>query len=267
MKALAEVYAQQLRTSLATMFQYRASLVIWLIADMLEPLIYLVVWTTVSRGNGGSAGGFSTADFAAYYLVLMVVNQVTYTWVMHEFEYRVQHGSLSFALLRPIHPIHTDIADNLSSKCVSMPIILAVAVGLSFAFHPVFRLSWWACALFVPALFLAFAVRFLLEWTLALAAFWTTRVSAINQMYFVVMLFLSGQIAPLALLPSPIRIAATVLPFRWIVSFPIELLLGGVSVIQACEGLAAQAVWLLAALALLRLMWRAGVRVYSAVGA
>ena len=32
----------------APMLQYRASLVIWLIAQVLEPLIYLVVWSTVA---------------------------------------------------------------------------------------------------------------------------------------------------------------------------------------------------------------------------
>ena len=56
-------------------------------------------------------------------------------------------------------------------------------------------------AAFVPAILLAFVVRFFMEWTLALAAFWTTRVSALNQMYFMAALFFSGQIAPLELLP------------------------------------------------------------------
>ena len=82
------------------------------------------------------------------------------------------------------------------------------------------------CAGLYPALLLAFLVRFLLEWTLALAAFWTTRVSAINQVYFVLMLFLAGQIAPLTLFPHWIQIVADILPFRWMLGFPVELVLG-----------------------------------------
>ena len=31
---------------------------------------------------------------------------------MYEFEYRIREGSLSFALLKPVHPIHSDIADK-----------------------------------------------------------------------------------------------------------------------------------------------------------
>jgi ABC-2 type transport system permease protein len=264
---LPKLYSQQFKTSLAMMLQYRASLVIWLIAHVLDPLVYLVVWTTVSRSSGGSVGGYGAAEFAAYFIVLMLVNHVTYTWIMYEYEYRVRHGSLSFALLRPVHPIHSDLADNVSSKIVTLPLILAAAVILGLIFRPVFHLTAWAAAAFLPAVLLAFAVRFLLEWTLALAAFWTTRVSAINQVYFIAVLFLSGQMAPLSLLPAPLRFTATILPFRWTTSFPVELLLGRVGWSDALVGLGVQAGWVALCLILLRFVWRAGVRVYSAVGA
>ena len=114
---------------------------------------------------------------------------------------------------------------------------------------------------------MSFIVRFLLEWTLALVAFWTTRVSAINQSYFVLMLFLSGQIAPLTLLPQPVQIIADVLPFRWVIGFPVELLLGKLSPVDALIGLGAQAAWIIVGYVLLRIVWKAGTRVYSAVGA
>ena len=267
MKALAELYAQQFKTTLAMMFQYRASLVIWMIGQVLEPLVYLIVWSVVSVSSGGSVGGYTTGDFAAYFIVLMLVNQFTYTWIMHEFEYRVREGNLSFALLKPVHPIHSDIADNVSSKLITLPIMILIAAGLALAFHASLSPTLWAVALFIPALLLAFIVRFLLEWTLALAAFWTTRVSAINQSYFLLMLFLSGQMAPLTLLPYPVQVVAGTLPFRWMIGFPVELLLGRLSLAEALQGLGIQAVWVLAGFVLLRIVWRAGVKVYSAVGA
>ena len=137
MSSLPGLYAQQFKTSLAMMLQYRASLVIWLISHVLDPLVYLVVWTTVARSSGGNVGGYGPAEFAAYFIVLMLVNHVTYTWVMFEYEYRVRHGSLSFALLRPVHPIHSDLADNISSKIITMPLILAAAMILTLIFRPV----------------------------------------------------------------------------------------------------------------------------------
>jgi ABC-2 type transport system permease protein len=266
-KGLADLYLQQLRTGIATMLQYRGSLVIWLVGNVLEPLVYLVVWTTVSRSTGGAVGGYDARDFAAYYIVLMLVNQATFTWVMYEFDYRIREGTFSADLLHPVHPIHADIAENLSSKTVSLPFMIAAAAILAALFHPAFRFHWLTAAAFVPALVLAFLVRFLVDWTVALAAFWTTRVTAINQIHFMAVLFFSGQIAPLTVLPRPLQIVASVLPFRWTLGFPVELVLGRLAPAQVWAGFAIQAAWLLAGALLVRLAWRASVKRYSAVGA
>ncbi len=267
MRPFLELYVQQFKTTLATMLQYRTALLIWTIGQVLEPLIYLIVWSVVSNGSGGSVGSYTTAEFAAYYVVLMLVNQISYTWIMYDFEYRVREGTLSATLLRPVHPIHSDVADNLSSKLITLPIIIVVATGLAIGFHAPISPPLWAVPVFILSLALAFLVRFLLEWTLALAAFWTTRVDAINQAYFVLMLFLSGQIAPLSLLPQPIQVLSYVLPFRWLIGFPIELVLGRLTVTQALVGLGAQAGWLILSFVIMRTVWRAGVHVYTAVGA
>jgi ABC-2 type transport system permease protein len=264
---LLALYVQQFKTTFASMLQYRASLFIWMIGQVLEPLIYLVIWTTVSAGRGGSVGGYTVPEFAAYYIVFMLVNQVTFTWIMYEYEYRIREGLLSPALLRPVHPIHADISDNVSSKLVTLPVMLAIAAALALFFHPAASLQVWSALLFIPAIVLAFLVRFLVEWALAQAAFWTTRVSAINQVYFVLLLFLSGQIAPLTLFARPIQILAAILPFRWMIGFPVELILGRLTMMEAVTGLLAQAAWLLLSLGLVRLVWRAGIRIYTAVGA
>jgi ABC-2 type transport system permease protein len=267
LQALIELYLQQFKTTLAMMFQYRASLVIWTVGQVLEPLVYLIVWSAVASGTGGSVGNYTPADFAAYFIVLMLVNQATYTWIMYEFEYRIRHGTLSAALLKPVHPIHSDIADNVSSKIITLPIVAVVAVVLMLAFHASISPPFWAIMVFIPALFLAFLVRFLLEWTLAQTAFWTTRVSAVNQTYFVALLFLSGQIAPLTLMPAPIQIVSYVLPFRWLLSFPVELISGRVSATDALIGIGAQLAWLTVSTVLLQAVWRKGVKTYTAVGA
>ena len=267
MKSLVTLYVQQFRTTMAMMFQYRASLFIWMIGQVLEPLVYLIVWSVISKGSGGSVGSFTTAEFASYFIVLMLVNQFTYTWIMYEFEYRIRQGILSSALLKPVHPIHSDIADNVSSKVLTLPLMVVIAIGLALSFQASIAPPIWAAVMFVPSLLLAFLVRFILEWTLAQAAFWTTRVSAVNQTYFILLLFLSGQIAPLALLPHSIQVIAKILPFYWVIGFPVELLLGRASTSDALVGLGAQTAWLAIAIAALRVTWRAGVKVYAAVGA
>jgi ABC-2 type transport system permease protein len=261
------LYRAQFKTTIAEQFQYRGALVIWLIGLILEPVIYLSVWSTVARSQGGSVDGFTAADFAAYYLVALVVSQATFTWIMWEMEYWIRQGTLSPLLVRPVHPIHRHIANNLTFKLLTMAVVVPAVVVLSIIFQPTFAISVWTAIAFVPALALAMALRFAVEWTLASAAFWVTRVSAINQLYFVVFLFLSGFGVPLDLLPGPVRVLAEWLPFYRMLGFPVELLLGRLSPNQALLGFAAQLGWLAIAVTLLNAMWARGVRQYSAVGA
>ena len=85
-------------------------------------------------------------------------------------------------------------------------------------------------------------------------------------MYFVAMFFFSGQVAPLSLLPGAIQSIADALPFRWMLSFPTELLLGRVSTQDALTGFIAQLLWIAGIVLLLRVVWSAAVRRYGAVG-
>ncbi len=267
MKALLEIYRAQFKNAIVTQLQYRAALVIWLIGAVLDPIVYLTVWSTAARSSGGDAGGFTPADFAAYFIARQLVNHLTFTWIMWEFEWRIRQGVFSALLLRPTHPIHKDIADNVTYKALALTVLLPTIAVEILVFRPAWRLAPWAVAACALALVLAFFLRFFLEWTLALSAFWTTRVTAINQMYYLILLCLSGMAVPLALLPGPLRTLASVLPFRWKVAFPVELLVGRLTPREALLGFAAQAGWLALALGVLTVGWREGMRRYSAVGA
>ena len=267
MTDLLVLYRAQFKTTIAEQFQYRGALVIWLMGLILEPVIYLSVWSTVARSQGGTVDGFSSADFAAYYLVALVVAQATFTWIMWEMEYWIRQGSLSPLLVRPVHPIHRHIANNLTFKLLTMAVVVPVVVVLAIVFQPNFTGSAWTMIAFVPALAMAMALRFAVEWTLASVAFWVTRVSAINQLYFVVFMFLSGYAVPLDLLPGAVRVVAEWLPFYLMLGFPVELLLGRLNPTQTLVGFAAQAGWLAIAVILLNVTWARGIRQYSAVGA
>ena len=267
LRSLFAIYRAHFRVWTAVELQYRVAAVIWLIGTVLEPVIYLVVWSTVAAASGGDVGGFSRADFAAYFIVSMTVNHLTFTWPMWEYDYKIREGLLSPQLLRPLHPIHSDIAENLVHKVLTLVVIVPTTVLLVLLFRPVLQPPLWAVVAFFPAVVMAFFVQFFCGWAIAIIAFWTTRISAVNRMYFLGKLFLAGQFAPLALLPVWLQVVASVLPYRWMLSFPIELALGRPSPTEAAWGLAAQAGWVLLSLLLVKLLWRAGIRKYAAFGA
>lgn len=267
MSEMLHIYRAQFSRALAIELQYRASLVIWLFSAVVEPSVYLVVWRTVAATSGGQVGEYTANDFAAYFMAVLLVQHLTFSWIMWEYEFRIREGLLSQALLRPIHPIHSDIADNLTYKALALSLLIPALGLMALVFQPRFNTSAWGLAAFVPALVLAFALRFLMEWTLALAAFWTTRISAINQVYFAVMMFMSGRFAPLSFLPGPVQALGNALPFRWVVSFPVETLLGQLSPRDVLLGYVVQAIWIALIVVTLRFVWRVAMRQYTGVGA
>ena len=262
----AQAFGAQFSASLAVQLQYRAAQVIWLLFFVLQPVMYLSIWSAVARSSDGLVGGYAPQDFAAYFLATMWIIHLTFNGVLVFFEGRVRRGDFSALLLRPIHPISADIADNLAYKAITAPLLALATIALVIAFRPRLEPSGASLAAFLPALLLAFVVRFVNSWTVALAAFWLTRTYAVTQAYVLLVLFLGGQAAPLALLPGWVQTVSWWSPFRWILAFPAELVLGRLAPDEIWTGLGMQLLWTGLSVLLLARCWRAAARRYTAVG-
>lgn len=267
MTGLLQVYKAQFKVTIAEQFQYRGALLIWMLGLILEPVIYLSIWAAVARSQGGSVDSFTASDFAAYYLVAMLVDHATFTWLMWEMEYWIRQGNLSPLLVRPIHPIHRQIANNLTFKLLNLAVIVPVMIALSLIFHPNFTITATTALLFIPALLLAMTLRFAMEFTVASLSFWLTRLTSVAQLYMILFIFLAGFAAPIQLLPGPIQTVAAWLPFYRMLGFPVDVLLGRLTHQQLVTGFVAQIAWVAITLTLLNVTWARGVRKYSAVGA
>ena len=260
-----QIYRTQFKTSLAVVTQYRMFLVIWILSLIAEPIVYMTVWTLVTSQRGAVAG-YTGGDFAAYYITWMLVRHFSVTLSPEAIEARIRQGELSGLLLRPIHPVHTDIADNIAYKLVALPFVLVIMLGLALTFRPTVDLHWFNLLAFVPALLMAYPIRFLSHWILGCVAIWTVRARAIFDILTVLEIFLTGRLAPLVLLPIWIQVVASISPFRWMIAFPVEVVLGKLSPTEIVIGIGVQVVWLLGMIGLLRLVWMLGLRRYGAVG-
>jgi len=248
----------------ASWVQYRSFFFILAFGWMIQPLIYLLVWTTAAGGK--TIGGITRGEFVAYYLVLILVNQITYAqtnWTVGDL---VRYGQMNRLLIRPISPFYDTLSSEVAGKVVYMIFDLPIVLGLALILRPEMHTTWQAWLGFIPALLLAWALRFFWGYWLALLAFWTTRADALLTLQDSLVFLLAGQVAPVVLLPGLLRTAAEILPFRYMVGFPVEVLTGQVPHAGIVTGLTVQVGWLALALALTALLWRLGLRRYSAVG-
>jgi ABC-2 type transport system permease protein len=141
-------------------------------------------------------------------------------------------------------------------------------IVLFFLFRPDFSgITLTNVLLAMPVMILAFFIGYLLSATITSLAFWTTRVYSIHEFYFAFILLFSGQFVPLPLMPKLIQDIAQYLPFQLLLYFPIQLILGKLSAEQIVMGYIMAGVWLVVSVTIFNVVWRNGVKRYSAVGA
>ena len=264
-RSMVRLYATLARVSIMQQFQYRAANYFYMIGMVTEPVIYLVVWSTIAREQGGSVGGYTPGSFAAYYIVWTLVRNMNIVFTPFGWEERIREGQLSAQLVRPIHPIHYDLGMFAGWKVVVIVLWLPIAGVLTLVFRPELSPSWQQVAVFAVAIWGAYLIRSLLLWMLGMITFWTTRVTAIFELYFALELLLSGRLLPVGLMPSWVRHVARFLPFESTFGFPITALVGPISGTALVVGLARQLLWIAIGAAGVNVMWRRGLRTYTAV--
>src|SRR5438477_429252 len=258
-------YGALLRTAWLQDLQYRASIVLWLLWGVTEPAVALGIWWAIAAD--GPVQGYARADFARYFFALMLVNQLTIAWDSWYLDSWIREGELNFRLARPIHPAHEAVAENIAYKARTAGMILVVWLIVAAAW-PAVRLPFGAgrWALTAAAVLLAAAMRFFISFATGLLAFWTTRATAIMELHAGISLFLSGRLAPLALLPPAVARVAGFLWFPYMLAFPVDLLTGAVHGAAVVRGFVGQVVRLAVWLGAYRLAWTRGLRKYGAVG-
>lgn len=261
-----DLYVTNARMAMAREFQYRMGNVLQLVGFLVEPIIYLAVWTAIADARGGDVGGYTPGTLAAYYVVWTLVRNMNLVFTPYGFEWRIQRGQFSGQLLRPAHPIHYDLAYFAGWKVVTITLWLPIAALLVLAFRPTLSPTWTEIGVFCVAVGGAYVLRSLLLWVLGLITFFTTRVAAIFELFMVFELMLSGRLVPMSLMPQWVQTISDYTPFIWTFGFPIEALIGELSTAELLGGLGMQLLWIAIWTGLLAVTWKAAVKRYSAVG-
>lgn len=264
--SLFDVYRSVARSAAMFSVQYRLNVVVETVLMAAEPVVYLAVWQLVARQQGGEVDGFTEGRFAAYYITFGLVRTLTQIGHPGNWQHAVREGRLSAMLMRPIHPVHQDLATWFGFGAARAVAWIPVGVVLTLVFGPEFDTGVAQVLVFPLAVLLALVLRALISDIQGFAAFWIINISALMAITSLVEAVMSGRIVPPELLPGWAQALSWALPFRWTVAFPIETLIGPMSAADLIVGLAMQVAWLVVIVGLLRTMWRRGVRRYGAVG-
>jgi ABC-2 type transport system permease protein len=265
-RALLDFYLARMRMAVQSEFQYRVGTYFYMVGMVAEPVIYLVVWTTIAEQSGGSVNGLTPGYLAAYYITWTLVRNMNVVYGAPFWEYRIREGRLSGDLLKPIHPLHQDLAHFAGAKVIWILLWLPIAAALTLLFDPELHPRPAEIAVFAVAIWGAYLLRTMFQSTLGMLCFWTTRGAAVFDLWMMTELLLSGRLVPLPLMPDWVQELARFLPFQWAFFFPIESLVGDMSNEELLRGLGAQLLWILIGFVLFRVAWHHAIKRFSAVG-
>jgi ABC-2 type transport system permease protein len=257
-------FPAMLRVGFAEAVAYRAEFLVWVLAYTM-PIIMLALWSAVARE--APVGRFGEKEFRAYFLATLVVRLVTGAWVIWDMNMEVRQGTLQKRLLRPIHPLLTYLAENMAAIPMRLTVVVPIALG---------SLLWLGTGvlsknvvdlLIVPlSLFGAFLLNFFAMASIgSLALYWESSI-AVFELWLGLYTVFSGYVMPLEFFPPVFRGVIELLPFRQMLAFPVENLLGLMPHERVLHDLALQWGYALFFMVVATLMWQRGVKRYGAYG-
>lgn len=253
--------------NLSLALAYRSEWVLFMLANMAVPIVSLLIWRAALAS--GVQLPVDAAYVTTYFVLVGVVTMLASSWGAPYIADNIRRGELSRDLIRPAPAQLNGIANNLAEKTMKL-MALAPMVGIVWlVFHdsvvvPLDAVRW---LLFLPSVVLAAILVFALDHVIGLMGFWFDDVGGLNQANSLLRDVLSGAIIPLALMPSWSQGFMDLQPFRFMVSFPLEIVVGDLSSRELAIGFGTQMAYVVLALVGWRAVWRRGLRAYSAVGA
>jgi ABC-2 type transport system permease protein len=121
-------------------------------------------------------------------------------------------------------------------------------------------------ALWVPCIVGAWLVAFLSNIAIGTLAFFMESSLKIMEVWMACLMVFSGYLIPLDLFPPVLRAVAEVLPFRYQIGLPVEVMTGTYSFEQAARLIAIQWAWAGALLVISLGAWSWGVKRFQAFG-
>ncbi|HEX9294466.1 MAG TPA: ABC-2 family transporter protein [Polyangiaceae bacterium] len=256
-------YPTLLRVGFAGAVAYRAEMLVWMLT-MTMPLVSLALWSAVAAT--APVGRFGQREFVGYFLATVVVRQLTGSWVVWELIQEIKSGALATRLLKPIHPLVVYSADNIAAiplrTVLAVPMmIIAMASGAGqLPREPL------AVAALLLSLSGAWLITFFVMTAIGTLSFFMESSYSIFEIWLACFMLLSGYLLPLELFPEWVRATTYGLPFRYMLSFPVEILLGLAGPAEIARGLVVQWIYCLASGLVALVVWRAGLRRFGAFG-
>ncbi|MBX7102467.1 MAG: ABC-2 family transporter protein [Gemmataceae bacterium] len=266
-------YLRIFRVSLTERFAYRGDFFLGTFLRFLPMLTTILLWTAVFDGAKESGreelGGYRYREMIAYLLLVHISRMFSsMPGLASGIARDIRDGSLKKYLVQPLDLIGYLISYRAAHKAayiVTSALPYAVIFGICYRFF-----DHWPDAItlvaYLISLLLAFVVGFAFEACVGMIGFWLLEVSSVLYIIMTLNYFVSGHMFPIDVLGEPWATFLKLLPTQYLAYFPATVFLGKTTGLDLTHGLIIEAIWAVVLLLLARVLYRTGLRRYSAYG-
>jgi ABC-2 type transport system permease protein len=263
-------YYKIFRVSLIERLTYRSDFLLGTVLRLLPMATTILLWLAVYAGSGqNELAGFRLPEMIAYLLLVHISRMFSsMPGLAGGIALDIREGTLKKYLLQPLDMLGYLITYRVAHKIAYIVTAFLPYAGLFAVCHEYFDHFPDAATFagYVVSLILAFVIGFYFEACIGMIGFWLLEVTSLLYIVNTLNYFVSGHMFPLDLLPAPWVAVLKMLPFQYMAYFPAAVFLGKVQGAALWWGLAGEFAWAVALLGLARLLFRIGLRRYSAFG-
>ncbi|HHY82792.1 MAG TPA: hypothetical protein GX505_08965 [Clostridiales bacterium] len=262
-------YLYSFKLYLLTSFQYRFDTVLGLVMSNISIFITIVFWLLVYRSNGtGVVNGYKIADMVTFFVVSSLFRTFILIGSGFEISGMIKNGELSKVIIKP-YSINMFLFWKYLSNAFyefSKQFLFMLLVIPFFARYLTWDLTVHSAILLVICLAIGTVISHLIWMLLGMMAFWLEQAQAVMWSFAVILNFLSGMFIPLDFFPRWSVKALEMMPFAAFSYIPAKLYMNQLPFIKGANLLLVYLIWVFVLMILNMIVWRAGIKKYSAIG-
>lgn len=246
--------------------EYRFEFFAHMALGLVQFVVLFFIWKAIFKQTSNFSG-YTFVSMISYLVMVQFLHFINRQNTARQIAEEIKNGDISIFLLKPMSYLKYWFFSFLASRFFEFLVRLLIIFVFLAVYFPVFQtLTLERISIFVLFLGISLFFNFLLNCFFASLAFWITDVRMFSSVIGLSVGFFSGELMPLDILPGVFKTISQLLPFQYMLFFPIKIFLGGLSTRQIFSGMTIAIFWTIGLFFFLRYFWAKGLKKYEAIG-
>lgn len=249
--------------------EYRTNFLLSLLSIIFPAVMQYFFWTAVFKcSSSATIYGYTHSQMIFYSLISALMAKLVASGFEYEVNDDIKNGGLNKFIVKPIGYMFYRISCFLGEKSIQAVIIIVLIGFVTVLYKILFDLNIALINIifFLVSMIFAIILNFLISFCVSTIAFLVDEVSYLFAMSAMFLNIISGGVLPVDVFPSVVQDIFKFLPFRYTIYSVVNIVSGRMSNIQSIEVLVLQIIWILIMSVVSNLLWKSGVKKYTAAG-